>query len=238
MSANRQKTREDPGYAPDDAWARIQLKEVIDALNGPKIKASKSGKREKVFRSVRLPFSEMELELRRLVTAWDNSKRNLRVLFKADPDLEEQTKYGQTILYTTPSGGSYLEWTPVAGREAESPQQEALYYFMHLITNPLWSELGGPCARCGKYFLKKTERPRMYCSRKCGAAITATDAVRMFRQREHVRKLERARKSIERWCTRNRRMTCKDWVAADTHLTRHWLTRAENNGALKFLDGN
>jgi hypothetical protein len=230
MSRKRQKRSSGLGYEPDLAWARVKLEEVVDALNGPKIKISTHGGEE---RAHRLPFSEMELELRRLVGAWNDSKRNLNALFKLEPTLERQIKHGQTTLYATPSGSAYLDWEPVAGKP-ESPKQTALYYFVHLITNPLLHMLCGSCPRCERYYLNETRRLRKFCSTKCGAAITAAEAVRRCRQRKFENDVERAQKSIKDWCRKKRRMPCKEWVAAQIHLTLNWLTRAENKGVLRF----
>jgi hypothetical protein len=126
-----------------------------------------------------------------------------------------------------------LDWEPITGNP-ESPEETAQYYFVHLIANPLLHMFCGPCPRCDQYYLNETRRLRKFCSRKCGAATTAAEAVRRCRKRKFENDVQRAQNSIEDWCLKRRRIKCKKWVSADTHLSLNWLTRAENKGALRF----
>jgi hypothetical protein len=155
-------------------------------------------------------------------------------MFRKNPELAQRAGAGSTVFYTLPSGRGYLEWFPIANKKAApSPEDQALRYFMTLITNPQWEMLGGPCRRCKDFFLKKTRRRRFYCSRTCGSRITAVQAVNRHRQHEHAKKIQRARKAIEEWNKRPRRLSWKEWLFNETGYSVRWTTRAVNSGELR-----
>ena len=229
----KRKIRSDRiGYEPDLAWAQDMLEEVVRVLNGPKITISRRDQKPKVRR---VPHSEMEVELRRLVATWVGAERNLNAVFQAEPALEDAIKYGKTTLYAASDGRAYLDWEPLID-PAETPQLRALYYFVLLITNPLLHRFCGPCPRCKRFYLNHTRRSRKFCSSTCGAAITAAEAVKRFRERQAESKTQAAQMAIVKWRLREPRKPCKLWVAEKTGLTLNWLTIAERKGALRFPD--
>jgi len=158
---------------------------------------------------------------------------------EADPNLRSLTAFGRTRLYPGTNGRAYIEWTPSPStEELEQWKIEVLQLFVTLITNPLWEELQGPCPTCGDYFLRKSARKRVYCSRKCGARRTAVSAVKVQRLRMQQEKIRFAKKLIAEWEGTVRRIGWKDWIAkrtlgSDLALTVHWLTRSVNNGSIK-----
>ena len=219
------------GYQPDLEWARVRLEDVIGEVNGPKVQIRHPGSKGWIRRI--LPPSEMEVELRRLIEAWDSAGRNLDALFTKEPALREKTKSGKTELFVDRKGNPYLDWEPETSVQ-ESPERLALYYFVLLITNPLVSQFRGPCQRCGTYFLEKALRQRKYCGKKCGTSVTAVDAVRKFRERQQRKKIKLAQKWIAKWNPKTARQGCKEWVSSHTDLSKHWLTQAERRGKLEF----
>lgn len=54
-------------------------------------------------------------------------------------------------------------------RLGNTPDEEAARFFLTLICNRQNEKLGGPCAGCGKYFMRRTAGNTTYCSRFCGA---------------------------------------------------------------------
>ena len=221
------------GYEPDPILAKQQMVELVHALNRTRI-ATHEVTRPDEERLVRLRPSEMQIELYRLITLWKKSGPNLRKMFRKNPELAERAGAGSTVFYTLPYGRGYLDWFPIANeRAASSPQDQALRYFMTLITNPQWEMLGGPCRRCKDFFLKKTRRRRIYCSRKCGSRITAVQAVKRHRQQEHAKKIQRARNAKEEWGKRRRRLSWKEWVSNATGYSVKWITRAVTSGELR-----
>lgn len=181
----------------------------------------------------RLELSEQQRELRLLVERWMKSGPNLRKLFARYPELVDRTKCWEMYFYATPTGQGYLDWNPAyAEASLTLPADYALRDFMTLITNPQWNSLGGPCCRCRNFFLKKTKRKGVYCSRSCSSGGTAASATRKWREREQAKKVNVAQEYITEWGSAKRRLGWKQWVANETGFTIRWLTRAINRGAL------
>jgi hypothetical protein len=221
------------GYDPDPVWAMQQMKEFVSSLNGTTVKMFPVGHPELV-RTRQLPLSEAQEDLRGLVKRWMDSGPNLRRMFRRDPDLARKAQLGRTEFYAGPSGRGYLEWSPsLPDAHPYSREVEALKHFMGLITNPLWELLGGPCRRCGNYFLKNTERKRIYCSRTCSSAETSTLAITKRRQQDQAKKRLQAQRFIAKWDGRRSWSPWKRWVAAEAGCTVQWLTRAVNNGTIR-----
>jgi hypothetical protein len=226
------------GYEPDPILARQQISELVHALNRTRI-TTYVGERSDQTNLIRLKPSEMQIELNRLVNLWLKSGPNVRKMFRREPKLTRRAQKGKTVFYPLPGGRGYLEWMPVSAETAViSPQDQALEYFMTLITNPLWEMLCGPCRTCKDFYLKKTNRPRVYCSKKCSSAGTAVPAVNRRREQERDQKIRRAQDAICEWGKVKRRLALKDWVITRTGYTSRWVTRALNSGSLRFPDSN
>lgn len=187
---------------------------------------------------IRHSFSPMQEELRLLVEQWQSSGKsgpNLRELLSQRPDLQHRCAKRLMTLWPTSSGRGHLEWQ---GLETYDPAERAFELFFELISNPLWETLGGPCARCGRYYLKNTKRQKVYCSRTCGSGATARSAVQKKRIEEHKQKLRWARSEIKSWRSRKRRIGWKRWISQrNPDLTVQWLTRAHNRGELSAPNG-
>jgi len=159
-------------------------------------------------------------------------------MFKKEPELESRIRYGETWFYPAHDGRGHLDWIPeITGDAQPAHKDQALRDFLMLITNPQWELLGGPCPRCGDFFLKKTRRRRVYCTRKCSSATTADQAVNQDRQRKHAKKIEIAQCAIGKYSEQKRRLAWKQWVSNQTGYTIKWITRAVNNGDLQPPDG-
>lgn len=109
--------------------------------------------------------------------------------------------------------------------------------FGELVTNPLCEKLGGPCARCGDYYIKKTARQNTYCSLRCGRASTAAYATKKRLQDERSRKLAVASDLKQKWITTRTKEDWKQWVSKQPRgkrmeITPKFLTRAVNKGEL------
>jgi hypothetical protein len=178
--------------------------------------------------------SELRSELRRLVEAWQKSGPNLAQLLHKDEELRGRTRHGRTLLVPTTVGKGHLIWLPSPPPvNALSWKDGALCHFMDLIVNPDWHKLGGPCCRCGKYYIKKTTRQKVYCSRQCGSRNTALATTRMRRREVQERKLQIAQSAVDEWRSLERRQPWKKWVSARTKSSVKWLTRAVNSGHLQ-----
>lgn len=222
------------GWTADEHSASRQMQFVVDCLNGPVIKTRRAGADTATWKRRRLPHSELEDELRRLVEAWKRSGPNVRKLFQEEPELAAFSVRSQIFFHPTNTGRGYLEWSPSDVVEGvSSPKDVARDRFMTLITNPNWDALGGPCLCCTDYFIKAVDRPRKFCSARCGARVSAVVAVKTKRERDHAEKVKAAQALIEKWKEKKRRGDWKAWIARDIRFTKRWLTRAVNSGDLK-----
>jgi hypothetical protein len=175
------------------------------------------------------------LILRQYVEAWIDSGPDLVVFVERNPELwaavQHQWNSEPPELYPIPSGAIVL-W-----REAKSgrPERDATQLFIALITNSIRHKLGGPCARCRSYYVRRTARnPKVYCSRDCGVRSTAIAATKRQRVADQAKKLQRANRLIQKWNSDPTKEDWKVWVSGqDRDLTKHWLTRAANRGDLK-----
>jgi hypothetical protein len=90
-----------------------------------------------------------------------DSGPDLIEMFKKEPELALLIRYGKTRFYPMHDGRGHLDWIPeINSTEQSSYNKQALQDFMILITNPLWRLLGGPCVRCGDYYLKRLSAKR------------------------------------------------------------------------------
>jgi hypothetical protein len=121
------------------------------------------------------------------------------------------------------------------GKSTPSPSPEAFFLFLSFLNNPLRKRLGGPCARCGRYFLRRTERnPKVYCSRLCGWRTTGRAAIEQQRQKDREDKLRRSAKAAQDWTTARTQLDWKQWVSKnEPDISGKFLTRAVNKGELK-----
>lgn len=208
------------------------MKELVSALNGSAIRTALAARPDES-RVIRLRLSEPQMALRSLVELWMESGPDLRKMFADNPGLERRTRDGKTLFWPTTTGRGHLDWLPApAVTDPDSPENIALMEFMTLITNPEWASLGGPCARCENYYLKKTKRQKTYCSRKCSSEETAVSATRKRRRHEQAKKIDIAQKRVAVW-SKNKRLGWKEWVASKTGYSLRWISRAVNNGSLK-----
>ena len=232
----RPRTEKPLGYEPYPDLAKAQMFNLVHALNGPihRISQTKGGSKQRV----KLKPLASQQELRRLVQRWMDSGPDLIEMFTTEPELETRLSHGRTRFYPMHDGRGHLDWSPeISGTTLPPHEHEALQDFMILITSPLWKQLGGPCSRCKDYYLKKTKRQKVYCSRACALKTTAASAMRQRRQQEQGRKIRNAQSLIDEWSKNKRRLAWKDWVSNRTGYTVRWITRAVNNGELRPPDG-
>ena len=234
----RTRKRETPfGYEPYPALAMRQMQNIVSALNGPTIHIT-AADHSRPKKRISPPMSASQKQLQRLVREWMDSGPDLLKMFRKEPELEQLVRNGVTRFYPVHGGRGHLDWIPAVSELPSSYEAHALEDFMVLITNPLWELLGGPCVRCNNYYLKKTRRQKIYCSRSCGAKQTAHEAVTRRRKEEHSKKLRLAAKAGREWGEKKRRDTWREWVSRRTGLTGRWITRAVNRGELSRPPGH
>jgi len=214
---------------------------VADAMQGMNALVGELNRREGK------EWAVSALELRKIVKQWQDSGPNLSKLWFSDLVLaQDMRKAFQPSLVPTKSGSAKLLLiNPICSREnfdnlidclEGSPREPhdrffALAWFIALIVNPLWKNLGGPCARCKNYFVKKKIGRDKYCGSRCGSVVSADKANREKLNRERTEKLDRAKTLIQEWDALKRppNMIWKQWVHdRDKTITPKWLTRATN----------
>ena len=180
---------------------------IVDALNGKAL--FYPGGREE-FADYDRMLRETPPELRGLVDAWLASGPNLSTFCQSHSKIwADVGRYWQitpTLLISADStgGGAAIAFCPEPGR---NPYEEALRFFVWLITNPKCDRIAGPCSRCGNYYIRRSARNKVYCSRSCGTRATAVAATKKRRNEEHARKLREAAEAIRKWEESPR----KDW---------------------------
>lgn len=180
------------------------------------------------------------IKVRRLVTAWSDllenatgsniDVRKMKLHREDRLDLERFTK-GIRVGIQANGTLCLLEYYSHA-------YDEAALQFMRLLRNSQRFRLAGPCPgvtrdkECGKWFVKKTKRRAIFCSRRCAA--NAAKAHERARNRE--KKLNRARLALREYPTRAECWRNLDWkeyaVRAKYRVSKRFLTEAVNRGWL------
>lgn len=185
-------------------------------------------------------------ELRRLLTVWQQSGPNLKAMLEADRKLKKEleTEF-LPVIVPTETGRAYVYLNPrPITFEAEQPMPSevitriARSYFMVVTLSPACDKFGGPCPRCQRFFIRKTAKRSVYCSRRCASQHSAIEATIKARAEQRKSKLARAERAMaeweQSWKKGRTRKTWKEWVAAsDPDITVRFLTRAINERALQ-----
>jgi hypothetical protein len=128
------------------------------------------------------------------------------------------------------SGRAYLRFQPsplflnLPGK-LQTPERWAAMLFAVWSLNPEWDKLAGPCARCGRYYLKKRQSQKVYCSRRCGNAATAVERTRERLKQERDGKLRQAGAAVRQWRKARTEADWKTFVSQRTGIDRRFLTR-------------
>lgn len=116
--------------------------------------------------------------------------------------------------------------------------------FIKLLHGKAIQRLGGPCRKCGIYYVRKTAKPSVYCSRQCASRSTAAKRTTEVRKHQHAEKLKLAAQGILAWQAHVRKgRTAADWKhfvanvfrpqsSTLTPITVRFLSRAVNSGEL------
>jgi hypothetical protein len=172
------------------------------------------------------------VELRRLVVAWRECDSSLLGMWVKDRELQDNMSKGRFLIQPHGIGGKIMPIPYGAVNPGPSSKEAALAMFTSLMTHPRIEAFGGPCKRCSRYYLRKTTRQSIYCSRRCGAASHATFYTRARREKIHKEKLDLAKSAVAEWTPGRNNRDWKRGVAREAGVTVKWLTRAVNKGEL------
>ena len=208
------------------------LKMFVDALNTDFFTFISPGKDG--WKKVRGDYRAVNKELRRLVQAWFDSGPNVEKLWSEDPALARLPHIVRAYMFPSKGSRAYLTYMdgPETGLSPGNPLEIALGLFFLFLLNPYNEKLGGPCKRCWKYYVKKTERQIVYCSKGCGRKHTSKVFIQKQRQQEHLETIEKAKQYLAKWASTNTRKGWKEWVSDNTLVSKHWLSRYERNGEI------
>lgn len=201
---------------------RRDLDHIVDVLN-------------QKLRGGTWPYAEA---LIRLIERLKDCGGNLKQMMDDDPELAKVVA-GACVTRWMPSTdrGAYPVLQPSAEIQALSPTPDspqelkeraellaALLFHVGTL-NPEWDKLAGPCARCGRYYVKKRASQKVYCSRRCGNAATAVERTRERIKAERRDKIDRAKMAMKEWKRAKTLQDWKRWVSQKTGIDLRFLTR-------------
>jgi hypothetical protein len=162
---------------------------------------------------------------------------NLKRMMDDDPELEKVVRKVCTTLWLpskTRRAALVLQpvWeqikrepAPEPGQAQMRPDRYAALLFHVGTLNPEWDKLAGPCARCGRYYLKNRASQDTYCSRECGNRTTAAARTRERIKAEHDDKMNRSKAALKEWKRAKTQQDWKRWVSQKTGIDLRFLTR-------------
>ena len=179
-------------------------------------------------------YGPTQIELYRLVTAWRDSGPNVSKLFQTESGLVVPALNIRAMLMPTGTSQGKLVLLEGGRRKgSEKARLTAFDLFLGFLLNPFNQQLGGPCARCGRYFVKKTKRTvSIYCTAKCGNRSTSKLANQKRRLAEREERIATVRRAIRDWQNAKSRVPWKEWVSKKTLVSKNWITRALRSGEI------
>ena len=182
---------------------------------------------------VRVDYHRIQRELRRLTKQWLDCGRHVGRLLAMDPVLAREARSFRAQLVPLKDGCARLHYLTAPERtDARTPLSTAIGLFLSLLLNPYASQLVGPCPNCDKYFVQRSRRQTVYCSKECGIRHTARQVLKNRRQAEYETKLRHAKSALKQWAKAKTKKDWKTWVSERTQISKNWLTRASMKGEL------
>lgn len=147
-------------------------------------------------------------------------------LEQSGPDLSKIDR--QAYAGVLVRSGSGLRMIPVPHVPGDGTRDVVSHYFIQLLLNPERERLGAPCPNCGNWYIKKTLRKSVFCSRPCADRKKLTTK----RAKAHKRKLERVISAMNNYATRPRKWAALNWkqwvMQAEPDVTANFITHAIN----------
>ena len=176
-------------------------------------------------------------KLRWLVTEWESAARNLMKMFTKHFEVGQRVRSALApyVDITADGDARMLLLLPyqVIGASPNQDPDVAYEIFAMLVLDARRQYLGGPCDRCGRYYIKKRLDQKRYCGRRCAHLASAVRSTSKRLEREHKDKLDRAKSAVVQWRKTVTRLDWKRWVSRkEPDITPKFLTRAVRKGEL------
>jgi hypothetical protein len=180
-------------------------------------------------------YRAIQKELRALVQAWLKSGPNVAKLLDANPALSHALTKESALFVPTKGYTARLAFLkPPEYHHDARPLDIAFGLFRDFLLNVENNRLGGPCKKCGNYYVRTTERKTVYCSKLCSHRFTSRQANRIKRGREHKKQLKLVKRSIRLWRTAKTTKSWKEWITGEQlTIKKMWLTLAIKKGEIK-----
>ncbi|MGB8028810.1 MAG: hypothetical protein WCF30_04010 [Terracidiphilus sp.] len=155
-------------------------------------------------------------ELRTLIDDWLGAGKNWRRF------IARRLKAHRSVGFT--SGTFNIPSHTARPVPVHYPAPKATYaegVFLQFILHPEREQLDGPCRRvnCGRYFLRETAHPKVYCSRACATKDSAVFAMREKREDEFRELKKRVLSAIARYTDNRRQGDWRIYVETETGVT-------------------
>ena len=214
-----------------------ELEYVVWALNGEVLFSIQGPSDEKEWDLDQKLLRETPSRLRYFVEIWKRSGRNLKRMWRdyycECLRINECYNKQPIQLAWTDSNRAGITHT-FLDHQGGTRDEEAARFFLILIWNSQNEKLAGPCARCGKYFIRGTAGNTKYCTRVCSSRATAVASTQKKRAEEHADKIRRAQRAADKWPTTRTKFDWKQWISGqEPDITSNFLTRAVRKGELK-----
>jgi hypothetical protein len=170
--------------------------------------------------------------LRRIVIAWQRARAEDPHLLTKKMKLTPQDRMGLEEFNKKTSLATLLDGTLQINFPNASP---AFLLFTHLLGSSPHTQdlLGGPCKACEEWYIRKTARPSIYCSRAC--SINGQKAKERQAQRHKLlTDIETAARNYESLSdgSRYRKMGWRKYVMDATGTSQKFLTQIIKNGEI------
>jgi hypothetical protein len=199
------------------------LQSICEILNGKNARHAevRSELRGLIARWLKAPtLKEMLYDDRRLWKELDDVWRS-----SLEPSAETRTATVRAYVIGLPDGPMRYQ--------VGAPHHQAVCFFARLLLNPLCEKLCGPCARCGRYFIKSRSDHDKYCDGGCASAASAAVVMERKRREQRNNQLGLARLAAQEWATSGSTLDWKAFVAQKVVCTKKWVTIAVKNYGLE-----
>lgn len=154
-------------------------------------------------------------ELRELVTAWVECGGDWQVFLSGMPASTRRAFARGT--YYLPEDSQELVLVPMPSPHPDATP--AQHIFLQFVLHHESWRLGGPCPKCGRFYLRKKAHEQVYCSTRCNVRDKAQAAMQKKRHAAHAAELQKVQKAIMLWQEKKKQGDWRAWVDLQTGIS-------------------